>query len=346
MATRSDIAGISAAAPVAPALPIAALGDPSQEGLRRLTALETGKAFQAQVLSRLGNGEFVVGIADTAARMALPDGARVGDRLSLTLIAREPRPLFMLERPAAQDAAVLSPAARLINGLLQNSAATQSAPSTLPGLAPLAPSADALRPAPLEAALKDSLAFSGLFYESHVAEWANGARPLAQLMREPQMQAAQVKPPDAASELRSYQAAAPADGAPRPVSGMDIDAGRLITQQLDTLEQRSVAWQGELFPGQPMQWEVREVREDTKRDGAAVGSPAERSWQSVLRFELPALGKVAATLQLHGGRLQLAMQAGSDSSAAALRMQGGALADALQAAGLPLDLMTVRHERA
>lgn len=338
MATPTDIAGISAATPVAAALPIAALGDPSQESLRRLTSLETGKAFQAQVLSRLGNGEFVVGIADTAARMALPDGARVGDRLSLTLVAREPRPLFMLERPAAQEAAVFSPAARLISGLLQNSPATHPA---LPGTAPLAPSADALQPAPLQAALKDSLAFSGLFYESHVAEWANGARPMAQLLREPQMQAAQVKAPDAASELRSYPAAAAGDSAvPRPVAGMDLDAGRLIMQQLDTLEHRSVAWQGELFPGQPLQWEVREEGGDASH-GAA---PAERAWQSVLRFELPALGKVAATLHLHGGHLQLAVQTASDSSAAALRRQGGALADALQAAGLPLDLMTVRHE--
>ena len=100
MPARTDIAGLSAAAPVAAALPVAALGEPSQESLRRLTALETGKAFQAQVLSRLGNGDFVVGIADTAARMALPEGARVGDQLSLTLIAREPRPLFTLARPA------------------------------------------------------------------------------------------------------------------------------------------------------------------------------------------------------------------------------------------------------
>jgi len=338
MATRTDIAGLSAATPVAAALPIAALGDPSQESLRRLTALETGKAFQAQVLSRLGNGEFVVGIADTAARMALPDGARVGDQLSLTLIAREPRPLFMLERPAAQDAAVFSPAARLIAGLLQNSPATQPA---LPGVAPLAPSAAALQPAPLETALKDSLAFSGLFYESHVAEWANGARPMTQLLREPQMQAAHVKAPDAASELRSYPTDAATSGAAaRPVAAMDLDAGRLITQQLDTLENRSVTWQGELFPGQPMQWEVRE---DSAHAGSAAPA-AERSWQSVLRFELPSLGRVAATLQLHGGHLQLALQTGSDSAATALRTQGGTLADALQAAGLPLDLMTVRHE--
>lgn len=338
MATRTDITGVSAAAPVAAVLPVEALGDPAQESLRRLNALETGKAFQAQVLSRLRTGEFVVGIADTAARMALPEGVRVGERLSLTLIAREPRLLFMLERPAAQDAALLSSAARLIGGLLRNGPAALPA---LPGTAPLAPSADALQPMPLASALKDSLTYSGLFYESHVAEWANGARPMAQLLREPQMQAANVKPPDAASELRSYQVGPTGDAVlPKPVASMDLDAGHLIAQQLDTLEQRSVTWQGELFPGQRMQWEVRE---ESGGAGSAV-PPAERSWQSVLRFELPSLGRVAARLQLHGGHLQLSVQTGSDSTAAALRQQGGVLVDALHAAGLPLDLMTVRHE--
>ena len=211
MATRIDMAGITATAPVSAALPVAALGDPAQESLRRLTSLETGKAFQAEVLSRLSNGDFVVGIADTAARMSLPEGTRVGERLSLTLVGREPRPLFMLERPEPQDAAVFSPAARLIAGLIQQSPARQPA---LLGTAPLAQSAEALTTASLETALKDNLAYSGLFYESHVAEWANGARPLAQLLREPQMQAAHVKAPDAASDLKTYRSEPTADGAP------------------------------------------------------------------------------------------------------------------------------------
>ena len=339
MAARIDIAGVNAAAPVAAALPVAAIGDPALESLRRLTALETGKAFKAEVLSRLSNGDFVVGIADTAARMTLPEGTRIGDRLSMTLIGREPRPLFMLDLPAPQDAAVFSQAARMVSTLLQTAPPSQPA---LPGTAPLAASAEGLQAAPLETALKDSLAFSGLFYESHVAEWANGARPMAQLLREPQMQATQVKALDATSELRAYRAEPGTDGTPStPVAGMDLDAGRLIRQQLDTLEQRSIIWQGELMPGQPMQWEVRE---ESDPPGAAPTPPAERAWQSVVRFELPALGTVAATLNLRGGHLQLQVTTGNAATAATLRADGGALAAALDAAGLPLDLLTVRHE--
>ena len=335
----SGTSGIGAAGPVGAAVPVAALGDPGQESLRRLVALETGKAFQAQVLSRLANGDFVVGIADTAARMALPEGARVGQQLSLTMIAREPRPLFLLERPAGQDQASFSAAARLVSSLMQDTAAAPSA--ALPGAAPLAASGAAVLAAPLETALKSSLEFSGLFYESHVGQWANGARPLAHLQREPQMQAAHVNAPGDTSELRVYQGSPDAAPGGAATAGMELDAGRLIRLQLDTLEQRSVTWQGELFPGQAMQWEVRE--ESHGETGQPL-PPAERAWQSVVRFELPTLGTVAATLQLQGGRLQVRVRAGDAGSVPALRDGGGELAAALDAAGLPLDLMTVSHE--
>lgn len=338
MAAQTGITGISAASPVGAAVPVAALGDPGQESLRRLLALETGKAFQAQVLSRLSNGDFVVGIADTAARMALPEGTRVGQELSLTMIGREPRPLFLLEPAAGKDQASFSAAARLVSSLLHNTAAASSTP--LPGAAPLAASGAAVLAAPLETVLKSSLELSGLFYESHVGQWANGARPLALLQREPQMQAARVNAPGDTSELRVYQGnpdATPAGSA----AGMELDAGRLIRLQLDTLEQRSVTWQGELFPGQPMQWEVRE---ESHGESGSPLPPAERAWQSVVRFELPTLGTVAATLQLQGGHLQVKVRAGDAGSVRALRDGGGELAAALEAAGLPLDLMTVSHE--
>jgi hypothetical protein len=341
MAALPGISGIAAAAPVSAALPVAALGDPGQESLRRLTALETGKAFQAQVLSRLPNGDFVVGIADTAARMALPEGTRVGEQLSLTLVGREPRPLFLLERPAAQDQASVSPAARLVSSLMQAPAGS-APPGTLAGVAPLAAPDAPLQSAALAQALRASLEYSGLFYESHVSQWAHGARPLPQLQREPQMQAAQVIPADSTSELRVYQgmagmaAASLADAAPPA-----LDAAALIRLQLDTLEQRGVSWQGELLPGQAMQWEVREQEHD---QSAPAQPPAERAWNSTVRLELPTLGAVAGSLQLQGGRLQLTLRAQDAGSAALLRAGGAELALALEAAGLPLDLMTVRHE--
>ncbi|HDR9731995.1 TPA: flagellar hook-length control protein FliK, partial [Burkholderia aenigmatica] len=46
--------------------------------------------------------------------------------------------------------------------------------------------AAALPVAALRAALAQAVSESGLFYESHLAQWLAGQRPLAALMREPQ----------------------------------------------------------------------------------------------------------------------------------------------------------------
>lgn len=338
MAERIGNATIQAVARIEPAATVAALGQASDESMRRLASLETGKTFQAQVLSRLTNGDFVVGIADAVARMALPEPSRVGDRLSLTLLTQAPRPLFRLDAPVDPafdpEAPVLSPAARLIDTLLHS---TTSAKTTLHGMTPLVSlaSAETLAAAPLAVALKDSLAHSGLFYESHVNEWANGTRTLAQLQAEPQMRAA-VSPPGAAPTLQVYQA----DNLGAPVSALAINADQMIKMQLDTLEQRHVAWQGELFPGQQMAWEVRE---DTST-GQLHEEGAPRSWQSVLRIELPHLGRVEATLDLREGRLQLRMRAESTETVDALTADGAGLSSALEAAGMPVELLTVRHD--
>ncbi|MCA3861626.1 MAG: flagellar hook-length control protein FliK, partial [Burkholderia sp.] len=75
------------------------------------------------------------------------------------------------------------------------SAAASSAAAARDAAAPLPVAA-------LRAALAQAVSESGLFYESHLAQWLAGQRPLAALMREPQARLATVlapADPDAAS---------------------------------------------------------------------------------------------------------------------------------------------------
>jgi hypothetical protein len=308
-------------APITAPRAVAVLGDTGQEGLRRLLGLELGRAYSAQLLSRLPDGDFVVGIAGTAARMNLPAGSQVGDQLLLTLIGKEPRPRFLLQQAEQPQppAPSLSPAARLIDSLLQTGRA-----DALPGTTPLLPDAEAAaaQAAPLAAALRGALEHSGLFYESHVAQWAAGERSIEQLLREPQMQAA------ASSGLQP-----------------GADAAALPAMQLDALEQRRVAWHGELFPGQPLRWEVRASGEREPEPQAGAGDEP-RAWNSELKLELPGLGALQISLGLRADRLQLQLAAGAEDSAALLRSEGAALALALQAAGIALEQFSVRHEPA
>ncbi|WP_431226533.1 flagellar hook-length control protein FliK [Burkholderia contaminans] len=91
--------------------------------------------------------------------------------------------------PAAADPAVSStPASAAASSAASAAAAVRDAAATLPVAA-------------LRAALAQAVSESGLFYESHLAQWLAGQRPLAALMREPQARlAAALAPadPDAA----------------------------------------------------------------------------------------------------------------------------------------------------
>jgi hypothetical protein len=58
-----------------------------------------GQSMQAEVLSKLPDGSFVVRVADMAARMPLPRRAEPGAQVPLTLVALNPRPTFQVHRP-------------------------------------------------------------------------------------------------------------------------------------------------------------------------------------------------------------------------------------------------------
>jgi hypothetical protein len=375
MLPRTDINGSSRplASIDAPA-PVASSTDARQEIYHRLTQIAIGKTLQAEVLSLLDDGTYLVKIADTTARMNLPVGTRVGDSIPMMLVAKEPRPTFLLLPPASIAPASLSATGRLIDNILQ-SARQEGASATVVGNAPLLPSSAAVDTKQIAAALQDSVAFSGLFYESHMQEWVNGRRPLTALVREPQAQlentpsktpqnlprtdAGSTELTQLARNMRELANAIPslmdlireaqtANGAmtdvltiaqPQTVVTVEPEAARLINQQLATLEQQRVAWQGELWPGQPMEWEVSE--DPPEKDGEPA---AQSSWTSTVRFQLPTLGQISATIRLTGDRVHIQASTASEAAASSLRAHGSELADALAAVGSPLDSLTVKRD--
>jgi hypothetical protein len=201
----------------------------------------------------------------------------------------------------------LSPAARLLGAAV----AQQAGPPVLHGAAPLV-ATPAVSAAPLAAALKQAIETSGLFYESHVAEWAGGARSQDSLRAEPQMR----HPP-----------------ADEPAATQYIGA------QLAGQEHQQVVWQGQLVAGLPLEWRIgrdaprREAGDDPGNEGEDGDATA---WHSGLRLRFPLLGEVQASVTLRGGALDIRLEAGSDDAAALLRAHAPRLAAALEAAGAPL----------
>lgn len=340
--------------------------DSRLEIFRRLTQIAIGRELQATVESALDDGTFLVKVADSAARMALPVGTRIGDTLSMIFVAREPRPTFLLAQAQGSAPAQLSAAARFVSQLVQNS--DQNGAAAVLARTPLLSSPSGMESERVAAALRNSVAASGLFYESHLHEWISGSRPAGDLAREPQAQLAganALNPELArlATSMRELgdgvhklmhllrdaqlQPANPlhtdADviaQAQNPLLSLEPEAARLINLQLGILENQQIRWQGELWPGQKLEWEI----EEDKPDGGQQ-SPEESTWTSTVRFELPHLGQVSATVRLSGEHVQVQIGTIDDNIAKSLREHGSTLANALDAAGTSLDSLLVKpHE--
>lgn len=104
------------------------------------------------------------------------------------------------EAGATSASTRLSPVAQIIAGLL---ARFPSPPSVIQPPAPLLPAQDAAPASLVASRLQASIRDSGLFYESHLANWYRGATPRQQLEREPQMRMPPPAPPSATAAALS-----------------------------------------------------------------------------------------------------------------------------------------------
>lgn len=114
----------------------------------------------------------------------------------------------------------------------------------------------------------------------------------------------------------------------------------LVQQQLNALATQNYAWQGQVWPGQSMQWEI------TEDNGRPKSTPEDMPsrWQTRLQLTLPNLGEIDARLRLgEGGQLELSLTAHSQNSETRLRQAQSELASSMQAAGLSLNKFTARH---
>ncbi|MEO8992783.1 MAG: flagellar hook-length control protein FliK [Nitrosospira sp.] len=315
-----------------------------------LAGLEAGRHLRASVQSRLPNGEFLVTVSagDMAdaqpLHMKLPADIRPGDALNLVFVSRNPRPTFVLmaEPSSAAVSVPLSDTGRFISDLLSRSTPPGSL-TTLSGTAPLlsAPPADGVQ---LAVILARTLGQSGLFYESHQAQWIVGERPLAELLLEPQAplfglrarlpdQAVQPNAPTMAGMTRDH-----AVNANTPVHS---DALTLVRQQLEVFETRHISWQGIAWPGQKVEWEVFEEKSaDADQSGEfdESGEPGHThaAWQTSLNLTMPNLGQVSANLRFDAHGVEIRLTTASPVTAFMLRAGATPLANGLDSAGINL----------
>ena len=392
----TDLSTSATSSATATSAAVAGAVNTAQGALGNITQAAVGQLFRAQVLAQLEDGTYLVNVGDNPLRMSLPAGTNVGSAIPMTLLTTTPRPAFLLEQANDGSTPSLSDGAKVISTALQ-SAQQSGLPTAVIGKTPLLQTPTENTPQ-IAGALQDGIEYSGTFYESHVAQWVDGGRSLADLMREPQMQGqpqvtqqnassskadatntqgnaanksqtnnaptllsrppasqtalsnmmdavrantdGQSKLAQAINNLLSNRLPQEADTAVRTPS-LTQDAAQTINLQLNTLEQHRLAWQGELWPGQHFEWEVSD---ESSRGGQASGGGDQTAWQSVVRFELPNLGKISATINLAGGNVQMRVNTATPAAASTLTAHGSELANALNEAGSPLESLIIKQD--
>lgn len=315
---------------------------------------ELGQKVEGTVQAQVAPNQFNVRVANQMLQMQLPAFIKSGDTITLQVVSLQPRLTFTLAASAnpVSTPESLSATARMLSSLSQQPIERsyvrpiQSAPlwtgeQTLPDTAQLA------------GRLNDALSHSGLFYESHQAQWIAGARPTTQLLLEPQNQLAQTQAKQSASsaaasaqnsEIARYpNANTPAAGnrhveAPRIPDHLQT----LVQQQLNALETRQVLWQGPVWQGQEMRWEVHE--EPPRRNAQGI---EEGQWSTLVSLDLPNLGGVSARLTFSGNALSLSLETTDTKTRDKLSSASSQLIAALSERGIPVThTQIIRNEHA
>lgn len=348
-----------------------ALLEVSQQQLE-LPQLVPGQKLQAYVVANLPNGRFQVLIADKTLDMNLPKNTQAGDSVELVFVTDKPRLTFVLARDLgtvqantagpAKPQISLSETARFLGALLEKAAQPESRQGKAQNVAQTAPllAGSPGKTFDFAQALRGAVTQSGLFYESHQAQWVAGDRPLADLLREPQGRLSQAVANNASTSATGTatpgtQAAQQQTSAASPQNDMQTsskptgtvqpahpDTLPLVRQQLEALDSRQVMWQGQVWPGQTMDWKIEERAAREQDTGEIVQS----EWQTSLRLVLPQLGEITAKLTLHPQGIRLHLDASEAVTAKLMAEQQAALQSGMETSGLQLVEIKVRHETA
>jgi len=113
----------------------------------------------------------------------------------------------------------------------------------------------------------------------------------------------------------------------------------IIREQLSTLQTGQLLFQGELFPGQSLEWRVGEREAGGQQDQPAEETP----WETSVSLSLPGLGAVDAALTLSGSQVSIRLNTAQSTTAQLLDDGRSELVEQLAAAGLDTQSIEVRH---
>jgi hypothetical protein len=305
-------------------------------------AFELGQKVQGAIQSQVSTGVFKVRVLEQMLQMQLPASLKSGDVIELQVMSLQPRLTFSLSASTnpLSTPEQLSTTSRLLSTLSQQPIEKAFVRST--HSEPLMAVADAPPDTKVLAGkLHESLSQSGLFYESHQAQWIAGSRSTAQLLQEPQNQLTDpVKTAIASLSGSTLTSTAHSDN---PLSSIPNAIQPLVQQQLNALETRQVLWQGQVWPNQAMDWEIHE---ETPHSGSTYNETEDGQWATQIRLDLPHLGEVAAMLRFSAKGLSITLDASGGQTRKLFGVASSQLTAALAERGIKVaSTLVASHDK-
>lgn len=354
--------------------------DPGQSGASaQQPSFGVGQKLPATVLAEVSPGVFNVKVAGQIIQMKLPSSIQVGDAVELQVMSLQPRLTFSLvasQSPPLSTSQQLSVMARQLAAFAKQQPQSGRVSAQTVQRAPVMATGEPPQAQLLARLLRQAVNNSGLFYESHQAQWIKGEITTTQLMTEPQNQP--LPPGDQGNvpgnlQLQSQgtvdsMASAVTAGAASPVSTRlvpataspaDLATGALpvpqhlqalVQQQLSALETGRIFWEGQVFPQHWMQWNIWQegggAGSGSSGGGQEEGDPAHQ-WATEIHLELPSLGPVSARMRIGSTGVQLSLEASQPTTRDRLQQAAPSLVASMSAAGIPVTVAQVAspHER-
>ena len=309
--------------PVTPVTPVTAFADLPQSA----PDFTQGQKYQALAEARLHNGNTRVLISGQLLQMQLPDDIQPGNKIELIFIAREPQLKFLLQNATSpgteKNPPVISTIGRLLGSLIQDT--LQPTPQKiLPNTAPILANLP-INSAELPGLLQKALTQSGLFYESHLAQWVAGRNTLTQLKQEPQNKLT----------IATTMNTSISSNADTTVHTQSLP---LVQQQLSTIETGHLIWRGEIWPEQLMEWDIFEHASD---DNEQETDESSSQWQTQLHLTLPRLGEVTAKIMFNSLGMHIKLHTAAMETAKLLKENQPPLATAISSAGLRIQAVEI-----
>ena len=292
-----------------------------QQRAGAILQLNPGQQVKAEIIANLPNSLYLARIAGEMYKLEIPLNVQPGETMEMTFVSAEPRITFQIARPEAGGESVkLSSMGKWLAGVVKD-------------VPPLPLVQETLLESPaqgttlLAARLKSVLTQTGLFYESHLAQWAAGGLQLGEILKEPQGKLSRAAlGHDGADGTADQAEAGFADSRTLP----------LIKEQLLLLNSGLLSWKGEAWPGQGMELAITE--REAEEGEAAI--------EATLSLELPHLGGVETRLRFTAQGLRVDFVCERPGSSAVLKKGGEELRSALVSSGLHLNKLAAKDDEA